>query len=60
MTLIYSECFIRKSFKYDTELIKDEGGSLNNSHFIDTSPLKKLKRRITDPIAGEGPEKKVK
>jgi RNA polymerase I-specific transcription initiation factor RRN3 len=32
MTLIYSEPFIKEYYRYDSELIKDEGGSLNGSH----------------------------
>ena len=32
MTLIYSEPFIKDFYRYDQELIKDEGGSLNDSN----------------------------
>lgn len=53
MTLIYSESFIKEFYRYDEELVKDEGGSLNSSHVEDKrkslplndidKPIKKIK-----------------
>ncbi|CAD8086069.1 unnamed protein product [Paramecium sonneborni] len=52
MTLIYSEPFIKEFYRYDQELIKDEGGSLNDSHVEE--------KRIPQFYEAEKPQKKVK